>query len=488
MISIIKSPHKYVFIISLIIYFTTAFYSVGYYHADEQFQILEFSNYKLGNSPATDLPWEFRTQIRPALQPSIAMVFVTVLSKFGITNAFTYSLVLRLFCSFFTWLLICKLCLLLIKDFSTSSGKLIFTFLSLLIGFMPFISARFSSENLAALMFLWALYFIIKNRCQLNNSISYQSIFLGLLLAFSFFFRFSMAFAILGLVLWLIIINKISCRNLILMAVSAFAAVIFCILIDYWFYGKFVITPYHYYKANIDENVMAYFGVSPWWFFIAEFINVYFPVVIVLILLFFVIGIFKRFSNVFVWCVIPFLIAHFLLGHKEMRFLFPIAFVFIYLLSSGLDYIINVLKINKYGKYLFIIIIVLNIPALFSKMFIPANNDLYFYKYLYDKNPKSEIDLIGDVWAFGYGGHKVNFYNNSNINCIHYKNDEDFINILNTNKHDTIYVKEWLLTEKKYPGYKSECVCRIYPNWLIHLDIFGWIINADKNNLQMLTK
>jgi hypothetical protein len=42
------------------IYFLSSIYSLGYYHGDEHFQIIEFMSYKLGLIPKESLPWEFK--------------------------------------------------------------------------------------------------------------------------------------------------------------------------------------------------------------------------------------------------------------------------------------------------------------------------------------------------------------------------------------------------------------------------------------------
>ena len=65
--ALFNSPYKNIFILSLFVYLITAFFSVGYYHPDEHFQLLELCNYKLGNSPASDLAWEFNERIRPGI-------------------------------------------------------------------------------------------------------------------------------------------------------------------------------------------------------------------------------------------------------------------------------------------------------------------------------------------------------------------------------------------------------------------------------------
>ena len=488
MIEILKSPYKNIFCVSFIVYLVTAYYSIGFYHPDEHFQILEFCNYKLGLSPLADLPWEFNEHIRPALQPTIAAIMIKAFNLFNIHNQFTYALIFRLLCALLSWFVFCKLSLLVIREYLTDIGKRIFVFMSLLLGFVPYISVRFSSENLAAITFLGALYFIIKSGDDNKNTRAFNFIIPGILLGLSFFFRFQMAFAIVGLGLWLIIIKKTQRNYIITLLISGILIMTLCVYIDYWFYGHFELTPLNYFKANVIENKAAYWGVSPWWYYFNEFIHLSFPVFTILLLIFFFIGIFQKRMNIFVWCLVPFLLAHCSAGHKEIRFLFPIVFIFIYLITTGIDFIIKSFKLMKFAKYLYIFIIILNIHPLFAKMFTPSNNDLYFYRFLYEKSPKAPIALIShDKGAFGFCGLKINFYNNPNIIIISNSDEKEFWSYLNTNKSDTVYVFENNYSNvKSYPGYKNECVCSIYPKWVQWSILNKW--EADGNNLQMLTK
>ncbi len=55
---------------SLILHLICTYFSVGYHSIDEYFQILEFLNFKLGQSPESALPVEFAERMRPWLQPA----------------------------------------------------------------------------------------------------------------------------------------------------------------------------------------------------------------------------------------------------------------------------------------------------------------------------------------------------------------------------------------------------------------------------------
>ena len=50
-----------------------AAFSLGTYHPDEHFQILEYAHMKLFGTPTPDhLPWEYLLQMRPGIQPFVA--------------------------------------------------------------------------------------------------------------------------------------------------------------------------------------------------------------------------------------------------------------------------------------------------------------------------------------------------------------------------------------------------------------------------------
>ena len=59
-------------LVAVSMHLVIAWFSEGYYHFDEHFQIIEFANYKLQNIEAKDLPWEFTYQMRSGFHPFIA--------------------------------------------------------------------------------------------------------------------------------------------------------------------------------------------------------------------------------------------------------------------------------------------------------------------------------------------------------------------------------------------------------------------------------
>jgi phosphatidylinositol glycan class B len=488
--SVLNSSYRNIFILGLVVFLITSIFSVGHHHPDEHFQILEFCNYKLGNSPASDLPWEFHERIRPTLLPSLGVLLIKSMNIVGIHNPFTYTLIFRILTSLFSWLVISNLCLLLISDFSSNIGKKIFLFLTFFLWFMPFASVRFSSENYSAIAFLSAIYFILRFTNDKLYKKSFQLVFAGLLLGFSFFFRFQIGFAIIGLALWLILINKMPWKNVFILMISGVFAMLFCVYLDFWFYGEFELTPVNYFISNIIENKAANWGTFPWWYYFQLFTFGTIPPISIFLLIFFFLGIYKRPTNIFTWCIIPFLIGHFIVGHKELRFLLPLVFCFIYLTAIGVNYFINSQKLKKSGRIIFISLVAINLLLLSFKMFIPAQEAIKSYKFLYDYSSKREIVLLcKEESIYELVGLEVNFYKSNAVKCIVLNDDKEVSDYLKENNSDSVFLLEQMLSsDTKYLGYTNETIYCPFPQWIIHLNFSNWISRARIWEIQELKK
>ena len=73
-----------------------AFYSVGFHHPDEHFQIIEFALQKMGRIHARELPWEFNEKMRPALQPILAIAGIRFCELLGWSSPFAIATFFRL--------------------------------------------------------------------------------------------------------------------------------------------------------------------------------------------------------------------------------------------------------------------------------------------------------------------------------------------------------------------------------------------------------
>ncbi|MCK4345036.1 MAG: hypothetical protein KAX05_07090, partial [Bacteroidales bacterium] len=469
---IFKSPYSKILLLGLLVHLITSYFSEGYFHPDEHFSILEFCNYKLGLSPASDLPWEFDERIRPALQPIIAFVIIKFLNTLCINNPFSHAFILRLFTAILAWFVISSISLHLSRYFSSGTSKKLFISMSLFLWFIPFINVRFSSETLSGIFFLLAVYLILLYNNNLNKKLL-RLVLPALLLGFSFFLRFQIGFAIIGLGLWLLFINKMKWKEFLVLIGSGILVVSLCIFLDYWFYGELELTPINYFVTNIIKNKAANWGIRPWYYYFSSFTIKAVPPISIVLLVLFLIGLYKEPSNVFVWCFIPFLFSHMIVGHKELRFMFPMTYAFIYLSAIGLDFIISKYKFNKTWKFLFVFVAAINIILLLFKMLTPAQEAIKYYKFLYKYSRKEEITLLSiEKKTYELVGVDVNFYRSANIKNIVFNNFQQVEDYLNTNHPETVLLlnREFLL-EYEFKDYNKRIIYSLFPKWIKNYNI-----------------
>ena len=62
-----RITEKHWFTAAFLIYLVAAWFSVGHYHDDEYYQILDFAAYKLGFEMQNKVMWEYEAAIRSGL-------------------------------------------------------------------------------------------------------------------------------------------------------------------------------------------------------------------------------------------------------------------------------------------------------------------------------------------------------------------------------------------------------------------------------------
>ncbi|HZV70375.1 MAG TPA: hypothetical protein VFG10_12555 [Saprospiraceae bacterium] len=476
MSSIFNSPYKFIYLSGLIVFLIAAFFSEGYLHPDEHFQILEFANYKLGFSPGEDLPWEFQAQIRPALQPFLAMGVIRTLMFIHIDNPFTWAVILRLLTALFSWFVISRMSFYMTREITDEYTKKMFLFICFFLWFIPAISVRFSSENYGGLTFLLALYSILNGLDDTRKKKIINLVFGGLLLGFSFYFRFQMAFAILGLGIWLIFMKKLKWFDLGLIIFSGIISVFISTIVDYFFYEKWLCTPWNYFKENIIADRASDFGVSPWWNYFKLFFETAFPPMSVVLLIFFFIGLFKKSKHVLTWCIIPFIIGHMMVGHKEMRFMFPMVFAFIFIASGGLRYLMALDNYRKTIRVILTVCIIINIPLLAINSILPARDSVCYFRFLHNKYSDQKFELLSiGKNIYETVGLKVNFYKSKNIHSIVVADTAEVNEFLNTFQPDFIYyLQQDPSQDISNQGYEKEDIYSLIPQWILKNNSNHW--------------
>lgn len=419
-------------------YLLAAYFSVGFHHLDEHFQILEFALYKLGFD--VNLPWEFAAQIRPALQPTVVFLLYRFMEGVGgvlglqAVNTFFLALWLRLFTLALHTLVLLILNEVFIKEVKPQYRRTL-VWLSIIIWFFPYVAVRFSSENISRILFLLSLTIPLwwehlrrlhhysgqtgvvgssnrfKSLKSINTWIYVSFIKLpensiwavsGVLSGMAFFARFQVGILVGVMVLWLWFFKKSRWTLLTSFIVSMCITIGVNVFIDTWFYGNWVFTPYEYLKVNLIEGKVNSFGVSPWYQYInliGQYNFLFFPLYVIIPFVF--LGLYPR--HIFSILIVAFSLVHFAIGHKELRFLYPlISFLpWIWMLSwqklvdmsKWLNRHENGLLINILKKYFWIFHILFWLIMIIKPADFPTK---YFYEHIYRSYPSSDIMQFSD--------------------------------------------------------------------------------------------
>jgi len=361
-----------------------AFFSKGFHHFDEHFQILEFAAFKLGRLASTDLPWEFHAKMRPALQPFLAFSTHRFLLLLNREDPFLVAFVLRLLTAVLSWLAF----VLVLKTFAKEIPKKEYVWITLPLSFFFWLSiyngVRFSSENWGGIFFALGLCLAYP---PFENSRA-RGFLSGVLLGVSFVSRFQMGFMILGLGMWLLALKKEKLSNLITLFLG-FCAVLFLEwVLAHWLYGGWPVTFWNYFEQNLLQGRAVQFGIKPWYYyFTVLFLNLIPP-----FSLLFVVSVFAFFwffpKHVLSFSLLPFLFFHLAMGHKESRFLFPLLYLFPVIVGLGVSVLSRKLPLPR---GLFWGFGAINGALLLAILFLPADKDTELYEAIYRLNPERLI-------------------------------------------------------------------------------------------------
>ena len=395
--------NKVILLTAVIAYTVTAINSKGYYHGDEHYQIIEFSGIKSGTHTANELAWEYNANIRSALMPSVCYGLFSMLNFISITDPYTQTAILRILTGL--------LCIFVIQLFIKSNDSIVnknnktaFLILSFFLWFLPVLNVRFSSETLSGITFLFAVSIL---QLEKFNSKRFSYFVIGAILGISFLCRFQSVILSIGLIGWLVFINKTALNKLIQLLFGVTVIIVLGVLIDCWFYQKFVISFYNYFHVfSTTDDLSSSFGTLPWYYYILYLIKFPFFPIGILILLSFIILIIKSPKSIIVWTVIPFIIIHSLIHHKEERFLFPIVNFLPVILILAYQQIESIF-LNRKFYYLKLVILIplvlLNIVGLFAMSTKSAGvGRMDITSYIHNQYKADQVNLISCQWSSPY--------------------------------------------------------------------------------------
>jgi phosphatidylinositol glycan class B len=471
---ILNSNYKNYFLGGLILILISAFFGVGSHHPDEYFQIFEFANYQLGNISEDQLPWEFTEKMRPTFQPQLTAVFIKFCYLIGISNPFTIALILRVLIGFIVWTVTSQIVLKFLEKESKSELKLFLVLITSFLWFTPYLYSRFSSEILSMALLLRVVYLI-----EYTDKKPWHLI--GFYLAISFFTRFQLAFAIIGVIIYVLIRIKPHITNVIWAMFGFLVGIALMVELDTQFYGEFVFTPWEYFRANILEQKAAGFGTSPFYQYIIDGFLYLTPTLSIIVLPLLCIGIWKNKTSIWSLMFIFFFLGHSIVGHKEIRFLFPMIFTIIVLTYLGVQEVFEKKWFQNRRKVfinVFKVVFALNLIILPIRTILPAQEAfVYFQKMSKIAEPRPSIFIGYQRAPFRYAHLPVNFYKNENVIEITASNEIDLKNKLDSLRplETPVFVLSYNPEDKLRDWKNLQEYYSILPSWIYYFNFNNWI-------------
>lgn len=326
----------------------TAITSENPFHVDEQMQINEFAACKLGLVPREIMPWELTYEIRPWLMPAVATLAWRFTRWLGSSDAGLPSLLLRLVSGAFSLAAITRLAHLwrtalrphhgsdgdssaalgavnghtLVSRQRMRSSEIAQYFFVCTAGFIPYLSVRFSSEALSASLFILGLERAFAGT---KTTARFAAFVAGLLWAGSFACRYQTALMMAGAALWLTFIHRASWIWHLRLVGGFLVGASAMVAIDAWGYGHLAFPFWGYLSANVLHGVAAAFSTEPFFAYLyLPVVNIFAISAAVTLVSCFVFWVrFPR--HIMTWITAPSFILFSCMGHKEERFLFPLA-------------------------------------------------------------------------------------------------------------------------------------------------------------------
>ncbi len=464
----------------LLIYLITAWNSIGYHHADEHFQILEFANFKLGDPGVSsdDLAWEYSERIRPGLQVLMAWSTMRLFSLFHTDDPFTVALFLRMLSAIVILYTLWVVARALPNTAHHRSAAHLYCCVAILLWFLPYVGVRFSSENWSGCLFFIGAALIFTRP---NTSIGEQMLY-GLILGLSFSIRYQSGIAIAGLCCWMIL-HRIKAVPGVLLGLLGGMGV--GVLADAWLYGEWTFSAWRYFELNILEDRVSEFGTDPWYYYFHGVLEKSDPMIGGLAMIAMLFFWWKKRDHPFTWAAMPFFLAHMLISHKEVRFLFPLAPMLPLVLT------VLLIQLREYPvqwKRVVCLILILDLPLLVYTMVRPASPHILALKKAQEMQWPQAVILYTEHDPYRDTGLPHHFYGKAiRISSIKVEDPEQMLHLVDdaallwTDRIDTHRIQmEGLHVERLYGSH---------PQWITdHFNVNDWVSRTSMRALYLVKR
>jgi GPI mannosyltransferase 3 len=455
----------------LAFFLVAAWFTSGFHHHDEHFQVLEFANLKMGRASEANMPWEWQEQMRPGLQPMLAVGWVRLSEVVGCTDPFFQMILLRLLCGLLTFWAFLKWHDHLLTEEGPDRAKAVsiahaFLLLATGLWFLPYLSVRFSSEGLATLCFLWGTWALVRMPHTRG-----MALFSGFLLGLSFDFRYQMGIAVAGILAWMFVVGRPKKWDWACWWLGMVVSVGLGVVADRWMYGHWTLAPFNYLDSNLLSGTMnAKFGTQPIWWYFPQAIVQMVPPIGLAVLAFAGLGFTVQKRHPWVWAMVPFIVVHTLIGHKELRFLFPALPMLLLLTASGWSAVSTILMGTKWWPSTYKFLWGINLALLLAASFRPALDAAPYYAYIYKAAKDGPITLhCLEKNPYEHVGLPTTFYKHPNLRVRVWERFDP----KEMKTGDLVLWRNLYFPDGEQPLALESAYC-YFPDWIKHLNFGDW--------------
>ena len=467
---------KFLILASLLICIA-AYFSKGHYHADEHHQIFEFAAAKLGHKSTAELPWEYAERMRPSVQPSLVVLVHHILRPLGLEDPFRIAWLMRLLSGLLSLWAMWALYFRLRYRFENHVVRSWFRTLSFFLWVLIYHGVRYSAESWSASLFVLGLAHALSGK-RLRWS---DHLLIGVLMGSAFIFRFQTGFFIVGYLAWLVVKEKIVLKHIASYALGGFCLLAVGALIDRWFYGEWVFTPYNFFEQNILLDKASGFGVEPWWYYVSSTLELGVPPFSLFFILAVLIGVFLFRPNMITWALVPYTVIHLFIGHKELRFFFPLVVFLPYLIARSVQFIREnfrpMLLKESWAMLTVRLFWIWNVTLLLIVCFKPADHDVAMWETIQNRYTTPTVIHYNENSPYGFEL-QHDYFRPSHISIKHVGSLAQF------DRTDGKYV---LFTRQpeflNESGIRADTVFRTFPEWVRHFNFNGWLDRTKQDYL-----
>jgi phosphatidylinositol glycan class B len=354
---------------AIVVHITTAWYSTGYHSEDEHHQTIGFAEAWRGELPPGERAWEYDARIRGTALPWIAVGVFKAADAAGIADPFNKAFLLRLLTAALAIACTLRFLRAVRGHVSTALWK---PFLVITWGlwFLPFLHVRFASETWSGLMMMLALAVVLD-----RGRGRWWAVGAGACIALAIWIRPPVALIAAGLMTWLVLVRKEERRNLLAMLGGGMTVILLTCIADTFFYGTPTCSILRYGHIAFAGDPDHPFDALPWYYHAPWIFKYAIPPIGACILIAFGLLLWKEPKHVLVWCILPFLVVHTFIPHKEVRFLYPLAELVPWVLVAGFAVIRPMLsKFQSVVRAVVVLLAGFNVPGLLVIATTPAGN------------------------------------------------------------------------------------------------------------------